>query len=227
MARGRRLDDLRADAYKRADCEGATDRHPTADVTRYVNQGYAELYDLLVEYRGRSFFRSVTPQTITTTSNTSRYALPPKFYRLISIRRNGDYADVLQPFTPHDEPLLRIEGAEVGFPTHYELQNGFIEILPLHEAGHVVIVEYVPAITDLALDADTVDGVNGWEEYIVYFAARCMAEKDDQPRVVADCTRGMERLQQRISKLAPMRDAFRAERVKDVRAAFPYGWYRR
>lgn len=227
MARTRRLDELRADARKRADVEGASDRHPDADVSRYVNQGYAELYDLLVEARGRSYFRAPTPLTITTTANTSRYTLPPTFYRLISVRRSDDYADMLPPFSQQDEPLLRMEGAEVDFPTHYELQNGYIELLPLHDAGNRLIVEYVPNITDLSADASTVDGVNGWEEYIVEFAAWCIAKKDDDQRVVANCERSMERLKHRISKLAPMRDAFRAERVKDVRSAFPLGWYRR
>lgn len=227
MARGRRLDELRADARKRADVEGATARHPDADVTRYVNQGYAELYDLLVEARGRSYFRNPTPLTITTAADTSRYALPAKFYRLISVRRSDEYADMLVPFTQQDEPLLRMESAEVDFPTHYELQNGYIELLPLHEAGHTIIAEYVPSITDLSADGDTVDGVNGWEEYIVCFAAKCMAVKDEEYALVSALNSELMHLQKRISKLAPTRDAFRAERVKDVRGVLPFGWIRR
>lgn len=217
------------EAYKRSDNEGATERHPRADVLAYANAGAAELYDLLVESRGRSYYRKPTPQTITTTASTSKYALPSDFYRLISIRRSGDYADLLQPFNQQDEPLLRMEGGEVDFPTHYELQNGFVELLPLHEAGHTLILEYIPPVTAL-VDTSTAafDSLNGWHEYIIYFAARCMAEKDDEPRVIASCDRALERLRHRVSKLAPMRDAFRAERVKDVRGgAFPFGWYRR
>jgi hypothetical protein len=215
------------EAYKRADCEGATERHPRTDVLAYANAGAAELYDLLVEFRGRSYYRKPTPHSITTTADTTRYALPSDFYRLISVRRSGDYADNLQPFTQQDEPLLRMEGAAVDFPTHYELQNGYIALLPEHDAGETVIVEYIPPVTPLVdTSTEVFDAINGWESYIIYYAARCMAEKDDEPNVVRYCNNQIDRLRQRISKLAPMRDAFRAERVKDVRGHMPWGWRR-
>lgn len=217
MGRTRRLDELRNDARKRADVESATDRHPDADVTRYVNQGITELYDLLIDARGRSFFRKPTPHEITTLANTTRYPLPADFYQLISVRREGETGDLLDPFTAEDEPWLRATSATATYATHYELQNGTIELLPLHAAGSIVAVEYIPTPTDLAADADTFDGINGWEEYVVAFAAREMAWKDDEPSVAAACTAQMAALAARIAKLATQRDRFRAPRVRDVR----------
>lgn len=220
MARSRRLDALRADAYKRADVAAGTDRHPSADVTRYVNQGIAELYDLLVESRGRSYYRMSPPESITTVANATRYELPEDFYRLISVRVGGDDGDVLEPFRAEDEPLLRQSSSGSDWPTHYELQNGYIELLPLHRAGRTVVLEYVPTVTDLVSDADEFDGINGWEEYAVCFAARCMAFKDEEYELARALEGEMGRLRERIQKLAPTRDTFRAERVKDVRGGF-------
>lgn len=224
MARTRSLAELRADAYKRADVEGASDRHPSTDVTRYVNQGIAELYDLLVEARGRSYYRKGGGHPLTTAANTTRYALPADFYRLISVRVTNAGGDVLAPFRAEDEPALREAGASTDWPTHYELQDGYIELLPAHRAGSTVRLDYVPVATQLAADGDTFDGINGWEEYVVAFAARCMAFRDEERELARDLEGEMMRLTKRIQKLAPTRDTFRAERVKDVRGGM---WWRR
>jgi hypothetical protein len=226
MARGRRLDALQADAYKRSDNEGAIDRHPLADVTRYINQGRAERYDLLVEARGRQYFRKNPPHSITTLSTTTRYALNPDFYRLISVRRACDAPDLLVPFRAEQEPDLRMVSG-MPWPTHYELQNGFIELLPAHQAGVCIVVDYVPVITDLVNASDESDGINGWEEYDVCFAARCMAVKDEEWELVRALDADMARIKERISKLAPTQDTFRAERVKDVRGTGMFGYGRR
>lgn len=224
MGRTRQLVDLRGDAYRRADAEGATDRHPVPDVTRYVNQGAAALYDLLVEARGRTFFRKNPPQTIVTTLATSRYDLAADFYKLISVRRDGPVGNALLVFTPNEEPILRSSMQSTQFPTHYELRPGAIEILPLHGAGTNIVVDYVPVYVDMVADADTFDGINGWEEYAVDFAAKCMAVKDAEWELAQALDADMRKLEKRIQALAPTRDAFRPERVKDVRGGRRLPW---
>jgi hypothetical protein len=224
MARTRSGADLINDAYRRADCEALTDRHPRSDVLRYVNQGAAEVYDMLVEARGRAYYRA-PPHVITTASGTSRYALDPSFYRLISVRMGGPTGYSLIPYTSMEEPWLRSVASGGGTPTHYELQPGYIEILPMHSAGQTLVVDYIPIMTDLTDSPDSgFDGINGWEEYVVDFAACCMLTKDDELQVVNTIRQDMGRLKARIDKLARGRDAFRAERVKDVRRGGFGGW---
>ncbi len=224
MARTRTGAQLIDDAYLRADLVGATDRHPRTTVLRYVNQGCTELYDLLLEARGRAYFRA-TPEPITIAGGTTRYALPASFYRLISLRVAGAGGYCLDPFTPQDEPMLREPGVTLDKPTHYEIQPGYVELLPLHGAGSVVC-DYVPVFTDLTDGSNTFDGINGWEQYPVEFAAREMLLKDGEKSDAADCTQKMAMLAKRVAGLAPKRDAFRAERVKNVRGGggfFPGG----
>lgn len=227
MARTRQLVDLRADVRKRADIENATDRHPDADLDRYINQGGAALRDLMIEVRGRQYFRKSPPQTITTLGNTSRYALATDFYRLISVRIQGPGGMRLVPFIPEDEPWLREPTFTVSKPTHYELQPGYIECLPLHSAGWTIVVDYIPVYTDLVNGTDTLDGLDGWEEYVVNFAARCCAVKDEEYELIQALEQDMARLERRIKTLAPGRDSFRAERVKDVRGDVLFGIYGR
>jgi len=222
MARTRTGTELIDDSYLRADLVGATDRHPRVSVLRYVNQGCTELYDLLVEARGRAYFRA-TPSTITTSANTTRYALPSAFYRLISIRVSGRGGYCLDTFDPQDEPMLRDPSVTAEKPTRYELQPGYVELLPLHRGSLSIIVDYVPVFTDIADSSGTFDGINGWEQYVVEFAAREMLLKDGEKSDASDCTQKMAALAMRIGKLAPKRDAFRAERVKNVRGGQGYG----
>lgn len=217
MARTRRLDELRADAYERADLESATDRHPPARVTRYINQGIAELRDLIINARGRAFFRKNPPQTITTIAGQTRYALNTDFYRLISIRLVAPGGYLLDAFTPELEPELREVTGAGSQPTHYELQDGYVELLPSPAASYQFVLEYIPTTTDLVADSDPFDGFNGWEEYVVCYAAKQMALKDDEKADVSEMNTEMASLRARIQKLAPHRDAFRSETVKDVR----------
>jgi hypothetical protein len=56
MARTRTFSEQRDDAYKLADLEGFTDRYPASEIGRYVNQGNAECWDLLVAARGFAYF---------------------------------------------------------------------------------------------------------------------------------------------------------------------------
>ncbi len=222
MARTRQGSELIDDSYKRADLEGATDRTPRTEVLRYVNQGVAATYDLLIEARGRTFYAKKPAITITTTASTSRYlfgsgGVANDFYRLSSVRVGGAGGFMLSPFSPQDEPVLREPGVTADKPTHYEIQPGYIELLPLHSAAIAVVVDYVPHSTDLTDGSTTFDGINGWEEYAVCYAACCMLTKDDEQQLKNSILGDMAKLEMRISKLASKRDAFRAERVKNVR----------
>lgn len=227
MARNRSGQDLINDAYDRADNESATDRHSRTEVLRYVNEGCCELYDLLIEARGRTYYRSATPWTITTTASTHLYtsSFPAAFYKLVGVRMSAPYVEALQPLQPQEEAYYADTNITGTYPTHYDLRPTGVALFPYHDAGLTVIVDYVPAFTDLTdSSGSNFDGINGWEEYVVSFAARCMAIKDEEWELVAACERDMARMKERIAKLAPKRDGFRARRVNDVRGARMWGW---
>lgn len=219
MARTRRLDALRADVYSLSDDESATDRHPAASVTRYLNQGGTLLWDALIEARGREMCRAPTPQTITTTANTTNYALNSAFYLLVSVWLNDSAGGSfqLEPLELGVEPALREADAATGRPYAYELRRDTIEILPAHDAGLSIQVDYVPVWTDLVNDSDTANGVNGWEDFMVYYAVQQMALRDERFQLASAMDARMGEMADRIRRLLPQRDRHRAKRVKDIR----------
>ncbi len=226
MARTRSGLALIDDAYDRSDNIGAIARHPRVNVLRYVNQGGAELWDLLIEARGPEFWRA-TAHEITTTADTTSYALNTAFYMLVSVHvkdANDEGNEPLIPFSTQEEPFLRDESnGSDGFPTHYQLRRSSagadtISVLPEHDANLTIVVDYVPVFTDLTDASDSYFyGVNGWEEYIVAYAAHKMAVKDEEFQLASVLVDEMKSIRARIMKLAPKRDMHRARRVKDVR----------
>lgn len=227
MARARRFDALRDDAYKRADREGATDRFPSAEVGRYVNQGGAMVWDWLIGALGPEALRADPPTTITTSGSTTSYPLDATFRSLISVRLDGIYGMPLVPFTGQEEPTLRLPTSLGGLPTHYQVQrhvdgSNHLIVLPAHQPNLSIVVDYVPAYVDMVADADTFDGINGWEDGAVIWAARCMARKDADFDLVRALETELAEIKLRVQSLAPKRDMHRARRVKDVRGGrFP------
>jgi hypothetical protein len=219
--------DLINDALRRSDNLGtdeADGRNPRSSVLRLVNTGGAMLWDLLIEARGPDYFRVDPGFPITTLANTTAYALPDAFYMLISVALAGDFGAPLTPFTSTEEPILRqASTSSDGFPTSYQLRRtgagaSSLAVLPKHDAGQTLTVEYVPVYTDLVdTKTSTFDGVNGWEEYMSIYAARCMATDDGEMALVNALDKELAEIRGRILKLAPRRDMFRARRVKDVR----------
>ena len=224
MARTRTLSQMREESYRRADCEGAYDRHDRADVDRDLNQGSAEMWDALIEARGAEYLQ--TSATLTTTADTSSYALTsaaPTFYILIGVRVDETGGYPLTKFAPHEEAALRDPNAGGGWPTHYQLRRtgagvSSLVILPEHEAGLTIAVDYVPAFTDMVDDTDTFDGLNGWEDYPIDFAARKMAMRDEDWDLADRLEKDMARTKARIMRVSPKRDLHQARRSRDVRA---------
>ena len=69
----------------------------------------------------------------------------------------------------------------------------------------------------LVNESDTLDGINGWEEYVVVDAARKMATKARDQMLVNELKEDRERLRERIKALAGKRDRHLPRRVVDVR----------
>lgn len=218
MARTRQLLEMRDDAYKRADEENNTARFPTDEVDRYVNQGIAAVYDLLVDARGQEYYEATPADTVMTTAQT--YPLPSTFYQLIKariivgVRQSWD----LEPFTNAEESIIEDAQTASG-PLYYQLRAGNIYVSPIPTAGLTLRIRYVPAspVIPSSPGTGTFDGINGWEEYAVLYAAKCMATKNAEWDTVQALSAELAAMQQRIKGLAYRRDRGHPERIQDVR----------
>jgi hypothetical protein len=230
MARSRSGEDLVNDAYKKTDLAGFLDRHPRVDVLRHVNQGGAELWDLLVAAYGKAWARSSTPWEVTTTADTFEYTgdFPADFLELLSVRLRCPHGQMLRPLATPEEAFLREDIGGQSHPEFYELIPGGIQLFPEHRAGDCVIVEYARAYTDLTdSPSSSFDGVSGWEDYMVAHAAREMFIKEGEPELARLMDDDKAAIGVRIRKRAPNRDAHRARRARDVRGERLGGrWFR-
>lgn len=220
MARTRSGQDLIDDAYKKVDLQAFTDRYPRPEVLRYINQGGAELWDLILNARGRTWGRSATPWTITTTAGTTDYTtgFPATFLELLSVRLSGPGGALLRPLQTPEEAFLLDSDSGATYPEFYELVPGALRLLPEHSAGHVVVVDYVRTFTDLTDSPSSFfDGINGWEEYLVCHAAREMMLKEGEDGMARELQNDKDRLAGRIARRIANRDAFRPQRARDVR----------
>lgn len=211
---------MREEAYRRADCEGAVDRHDATDVDRDLNQGGAALWDALIAARGEEYFTASAD--ITTTTDTSSYSLNATAYIILGVRLNESGGYPLVRMSPHEEAALREADSSHGRPTHYALRRtgagvSTIVLLPEHSASLTVTYLYVPAFTDLVDDTDTFDGINGWEDYPIDFAAQKMAMRDEEWALADRLERAMDRTMARVKTIAPKRDLHQARRVRDIR----------
>jgi len=212
MARTRTLTNLIADVRQHADAENSN-TFSDAELTEYINQGIAELYEMLVKHRGHEFYAS--SGSLTLVAGTETYSLPePHMETLrVTIEANGQTV-ALVPYSLHEREAIQPNATYQAQPTHYRLRAGNISLLPLTDAVYPCTLWYVPYATRLSSGSDTFDGINGWEEYAVWRAvAYCMA-KEDRDGSFAGAM--LARLEARINALAPHRSAESTERVRDV-----------
>jgi hypothetical protein len=200
MARSRTLAQMVADARERADMVGSTFITDTT-FKQYVSDSCATVYNMLVMARGHAYYQTTT--TFVTTSATL-YALPADFFELQLAQIDyGGLKQTLRPF------MLKEAARWSEMPS---------------QPGYTVTLRYTPAPPTLTLDADTFDGIAGFEQWAVLDAAIKALTKEESDVSVLLAQRAMK--EQEIARLAPTRDAQFPDRVIDqarlMRRSFPY-----
>ncbi len=217
MALTRTLAQLRTAAKSRCDMENSS-LVADSEWLRFINLGYAELYDKLVRARGFDYYG--TTGTVNTVAGTATVALPTTMYKLWGVSASIGGSDT---------PLRRMEISErddfggstansswqSGSPPWYMVRGASLLLRPVPDGVYTVTFWYVPHITALSADSDTVDGVNGWEEYIEITAAIQAVIKEEGD--AAPLLNERARMDARIDAMASDRDEGSPRRVKDVR----------
>lgn len=190
-----------------------------AEFTAYVNGSAAELYDLLAQKYGDDYFVA-DPFTIVADGVIDRFALPAGFYKLLGVDQVCGAGQIeLRPFRMAERNRAWAE-IEPGAPAalrpiyRYRLTGRRIWFRPIPRAGQAFTIYYVPRPTPLVNDTDTLDGVSGWEEYVVVDAARKALQKEESDATHLE--REKAALVARIESAAENRDASAPARVVDV-----------
>lgn len=223
---------LRTQARQRADAENSqyiTD----AELTGYINNSAAELYDLLIgAYDADYFLESVS---FSTTSGTADYLLPngtlysaaKTFYKLRGVDAKINSSDwfALRPYNFNE----RNRNEDFGWSTlagpmvRYRVSGNYLKFSPTPDSATSVRLWYIPTYTALAADGDILQDVNAFSEYVVVDAAIKCRIKEDLDITVLMAVKAA--LKQRIEQMAENRDAGNPESVSDIYAENNDYWF--
>lgn len=174
----------------------------------HIQRAYQELYGMVVQAFGNDYFVQ-TPATgyqFTTDGINSTFALPdgsgssPAFFKLLGvdlrISAPGQWA-TLHPFPFAERNRLSITNSSI----------------PM--AGQVLRLLYVPRLTVPTLDADTIDGVNGWEDWMI--AKACFVALAKEESDLSSFAMRMSKLEERLKSEPENRDSGFTAGIADTR----------
>lgn len=207
------LSTIRLAAQRRADMENSS-FVSNAEWLGLINSGIQELYDKLVEAYGSDYYLQ-TAATITTDGTNDKYALPTDFFKLLGVdlQLSGsstgttgwislwrfNFAQRNQYTLPNIQTLWGRTNLK------YRLAGSNIWFIPLPAASQTLRLWYAPRFTALVNDADTFDGINGWEEFVILSAAINARIKEESP--VQELMAMLARQDERLTSIKENRDA--------------------
>lgn len=188
----------------------------------YISSAYKELYNFITEHFDDEYYSSST-YTITTDGSSQLYPLPADFYKATLVEV------ALNPQDPNSWITMRrynkIQQNLWNFPnvyTFYGLTNlryrftgNFLQIVPIAQAGQTVRIWYAPRPKVLMADTDILDGISGWEEYVILTAARRAMVKQEQE--VGEIDLEVKFIKDNLDEAAGARDISEPATVSDSR----------
>ena len=196
-----------------------------AELTDLLNSSYAnEVWDLLREFVGDNYCRSVPPFTLTTNANQTLYQCPADLLAIISVDVyiNGAFAWSARRYYEFERNLLKAVpfGWNTGYPVRYQLQGmgtaQSINFLSIPESSYRVDLNYIKNAPVLVNLTDTLDDVNGWSEIAVLDAASKLLIKDGQLDVAQYLDARKNALVAKVRAMGPQRHAGEPEVVNQL-----------
>ncbi len=204
-------------------CDKVNDPFYSAqELMSMCSQSRKELYDILVQKFGDDYYLA-SPYTYLTANQQQFYPLPKDFYKLlgVDVALNGGDPNswvTLKEFSFIQRNLYNFPNVYTMYGItnlRYRLMGDQLEIVPVPSGGQTIQLWYAPRVSQLINSTDLVDGVSGWEEYIVADMCIKMLTKEE-----SDATVFMEQkmaLLKRIEEAAENRNIGEPETVSDSR----------
>lgn len=183
------------------------------ELTSYINASAAELYDLLVNSDEEYY----TTSTTFTISSGNTYSLPAAFYKLKGLDyavTANDYINVGK-YNFQSRNIKSKENLWRRAPyREYRILGSSLYIEPADNAAGNYRLWYIPTYTELSDDADTLDTINHWYEYIVIDCTIKMLAKEESDYQGFLVQKGA--IVKRIQDMAANRDQGEPEVIGDV-----------
>lgn len=143
------------------------------ELTGYINASIAELRGLLIQKYGDNYF-AAPPVTFQTDGTSQRYDLPDDLFKLMGVDLNlsssPDGYVTLRKAMFRDRNKWAVPNTQTFYGPinlRYDLVGNQVMFFPIPQGGQTVRLWYVPKIVYLVNPSDTIDGYNGWEEYVI------------------------------------------------------------
>lgn len=230
------LAELRARVRKEADAgpDTTTGRHTNADINDMINRSWQALRSFVCSNCGNlaeAYLKATAPTTMTV-GQLAGYSfgtipLPVDCVSVHGIDLTVNTNDVrsLEPVSWKDRNLYRdLWGSGVGVPIGFSIYNigvestttvtaGVIAILPAPDKAYTYSIWYVPKWTTITTDTFVFDGVEGWENWVVWDCVVKLAAPDNDMQNVYRIAVGERDKAEALIKTA----AARLQRVASVR----------
>lgn len=159
----------------------------------FIQSSYLELYGNIVTHFGNDYFvqSPASGYTFVTDGVNQFFALPSDFFKLLGV--DLQILSAQQAWVP-------LKAFAFQDRNRYSAFNGQTPY-----AGQTMRLLYVPRATIPLVNTDTVDGVNGWEEFIVIDACIKALAKEESDVSVFIARR--EKMEQRLASEIESRDA--------------------
>lgn len=190
-----------------------------SELTNYINFAVAELHDLLVQCYGSDYFLNST--SATTTVDTTDYSLPSDFYKLrgVDVKLSGNDWLSIQPFNFNERNRFEDFGSwslQGITNIRYRIMGSNIKFSPVPDSQVDYRIWYVPTATKLSADADSLDDINQYSNFVIVTAAIKMLNKEESD--ISNLAGERQRLINHIEEVARNRDAANPESISDIHA---------
>jgi hypothetical protein len=175
-----------------------------ARLNEVINASIRKVWDLLLRHRPDPYTTEQTPAPVTV-ANQASVALAANFYRLreVEVLDSGNYFR-MRPINVSE--AWRFENStSQPRALRYRVQSNSLVIVPTPSAAYTLRVYYYPSFTALALDTDTFDGVNGYEDLVIARSIVDIKLRDSMP--FGDWQSRVEVLQREIMEASADVDA--------------------
>lgn len=195
----------------------------TQEWNDYINHSYTELYDILVQTYGDEYFVANPYQFLTDARVPALYDLPNNIYKLmgvdLAVVKNNSAWLTLKKFSfisRNRDIYGNTTVSSLGtLNLQYRLVGQKIEFVPNPQANQQVQLWFIPRPISLLADSDVLDGISGWDEYVIVDAAIKALQKEESDVTVLISQKMA--LLKRIEAAAANRDVGQSESVSDVR----------
>jgi hypothetical protein len=201
----------------------------------YINQSYYELYDLLTTVYEDYFL--APPLTFSTNGQDFQYDVPngqnydgaPALYKLYGVDCGLNTTDnafiSLNKYEFIDRNAFifpNLGSTFYGvFNLKYRLMGDKLNFIPTPAGNQIIRVWYQPRLSILIQDTDVMDGISGWNEYVVVRAAKFALDKEESDSSKLDAELAF--LKQRIEDSAMNRDQGQPSAISNVRNNSRFG----